>query len=65
MEELVRGKNDVFLRKINISSWRTAVAAQYKITSVPNFRVFGPGRQQLGKPTSSVNAVAGLIDQAR
>ena len=65
MEELVGKENDVFLRKINISNWKTAVIDQYKVTSIPNFWVFGPERQQLGRPTSTVGDVARMIRQAR
>lgn len=65
MEEFVRKQKDVFLRKINISNWQAAVTDQYRVMSIPDFRVFGPNRQQLGKPTSSVGSVVRLINQAR
>ncbi|MEJ2690385.1 MAG: hypothetical protein P8130_10630 [Deltaproteobacteria bacterium] len=65
MEEFVGKEKDVYLRKINISNWQTAVTEQYRVMSIPDFLVFGPDRKQLGKPTSSVETVAKLIRQAR
>jgi len=58
-------EEDVFLRKIDIGNWQTAVTAQYKVPSIPSFWVFGRDMQQIGKPTSSLETVVGLIRRAR
>ena len=54
LEEYVTAKKDVYLRKINIDTWKTEVTKQYKVSSIPNIRVFGEGTIGLGMVSHGV-----------
>lgn len=65
LEELAKSDPDVVLRKIDIVNWGTPVCAKYGIKSVPNIRVFDRKGKQVGSPTSSIEEVRKLIEQAK
>ena len=65
LDNMVRGKSDVTLRKVDIGNWDSSVAKKYNITSVPNVRVFDKNGRMVGSPTSDPNQVARNIEQAR
>ncbi len=56
---------DVFLRKVDIVSWRTAVTQQWKIRSIPNMRVYDRNGNEVGKPTASLKEVYDNIQKAK
>ena len=65
LDDMVRGKSDVTLRKVDIGDWGSSVAKKYNITSVPNVRVFDKQGRMIGSPASNPNQVAQNIEQAR
>ncbi len=65
LDDMVRGKSDVTLRKVDIGEWGSSVAKKYNITSVPNVRVFNAAGHMIGSPSSNPNQVAQNIEQAR
>ncbi len=56
---------EVAVRKVDIVSWRSPVAQQWKLSSIPNMRVFDRQGQPVGKPTHDLREVMRLIDQAK
>jgi thiol-disulfide isomerase/thioredoxin len=65
LEQLARQDPHVVLVKVNIAKWGTPVTSQYSITSVPNIRVFDRTKNQVGEPTSNLNAVRGYVKRAK
>jgi len=65
LEELAKSDPDVVLRKIDIVNWGTPVCEKYGIRSVPNIRVFDRKGKQVGSPTSSIEEVRKLVEQAK
>jgi len=44
-EAAVRKRNDTILRKIDVKSWQSPVAQQFKISSLPHLIVYNPEGQ--------------------
>lgn len=65
LEALVKNDSELCLRKIDIVNWRSEVAKQYQITSVPNVRVFDRNGQLQGHPTASLVDVQQYITQVK
>jgi thioredoxin 1 len=65
LDNMVRGKPDVTLRKVDIGNWGSSTAKKYNITSVPNIRVFDKKGRMVGSPTSNPQQIAQNIEQAR
>ena len=65
LEEVARTETDVFLRRVDIISWNSEVAQQYKLGHVPNLRVFDANGRMVGKPTQSLYRVKDYIEAAR
>ena len=64
LEQLVKAEPDVVLLKIDIVNWGTPVTRQFAIQSVPNVRVFGRTRTQIGEATHDLNQVLQRVKQA-
>jgi hypothetical protein len=65
LESIAKENPDVVLRKVDIVRWGTPVTAQYKIRSVPNIRVYGMDKQQIGESTHDLGIVQTYIAQAK
>jgi len=65
LEQSVKGDPEVVLIKIDIVNWGTPVVRQFGIQSVPNLRVFGRTRTQIGDPTHDLNLVLQRVKQAK
>ena len=49
LEAYAASREDIFIRKVNIVSWKSAVTRQYGIGFVPNVRIYWRGGQLSGK----------------
>ncbi len=56
LEELVRVRGDVALRKVNVVNWETPVVAQYRVTSLPYLQMYGPDGRLLADGVDAVLA---------
>lgn len=65
LESLANSDPDVVLRKIDIVTWDTPVVKQYRISSVPNMRVYDANGRQVGKATSSLSEVKAYVAKAK
>ena len=65
LEKMAKDDPAIALVKIDIVQWKTPVAIQFGLNSLPNIRVFGRDKKQVGEATSSVQAVAQCVKQAK
>jgi thiol-disulfide isomerase/thioredoxin len=65
LESLARQDPRVYLRKVDIVTWGTPVAAQFGISSIPNVRVFGTDGKMIGEPTHDIAEVRSLVRRAQ
>jgi len=65
LEKVATEDNGVFLRKVDIVNWETAVVKQHAIRSVPNVWVFNGQGKQIGQPSSDINQITQNIAAAR
>jgi thiol-disulfide isomerase/thioredoxin len=65
LEKMAKSDPAVFLRKIDIVNWNTPVVKQYKISSVPNIRVFDPNGRMVGQPSSNLNNIKDYVKTAK
>jgi thioredoxin 1 len=65
LEKLAKDDPSISLLKIDIVNWETPVVKQFGIKSVPNIRVYGRNKQQVGTATSDLGTVVRLVQQAR
>lgn len=65
IEKLVASEPDVYLRKVDIVDWESAVARQHGIRSVPSVRVYGPDGKQVGQGTSAFEAIKAHVEAAK
>ena len=56
---------EVVVRKVDIVNWRSPVAQQWKLRSIPNMRVYDRQGQPVGKPTHDLNEIMRQIDLAK
>ena len=54
----------IAVRKVDIVNWNSPVAGQWRLTSIPNLRVYDPNGRLLGKPTSNLNQIIAWINQS-
>ncbi len=62
--ELAQSDPKVELKKINIVSWNSPIAKQYKLTSIPSVWVFGKNGRLIGSPTSSIKVIQKRVRSA-
>jgi thiol-disulfide isomerase/thioredoxin len=65
LEALANSDPDVYLRKVDIVNWRTEVARQYELRSIPSIRVYNRDGRPVGSPTHSFDTVVSLVRQAK
>jgi thioredoxin 1 len=65
LEQMAATDGDVVVRKVDIVNWKSAVAAQYQLQSIPNVRVYNREGQQVGQPTHSIQQIAQYVAQAK
>jgi thiol-disulfide isomerase/thioredoxin len=54
----------VAVRKVDIVNWKSPVAKQWKLRSIPNMRLYGPDGRLIGQPTSDFNQIIAWINQS-
>jgi thiol-disulfide isomerase/thioredoxin len=64
LDQIVRTQN-VALRKVDIVNWDSSVAKKYRISSVPNVRVFDKYGRMVGRPSSNPNEITSNIEKAK
>jgi thiol-disulfide isomerase/thioredoxin len=62
LEELVRDRDGVFLRKINIKNWKTPVVRKYGIRSIPAIWIYGPDGRLEKKNVRGLTAIRKTVD---
>ena len=65
LERLAHSDPNVNLVKVDINKWKTPVAKQYNISSIPNMRVYDRQGKLVGKPTSSYGDVVTYVKKAK
>ena len=66
LEEMARSDPDVALRKIDIVNWRTAVAQQFNIHSIPQVKVYDRSGHLVGTVRGvDVEKIKSYISQAK
>ena len=65
LEAYAASREDVFIRKVNIVSWKSAVTKQYGIGFVPNVRVYGPDGKMRGNPSANYNEITANIESCK
>lgn len=65
LEALAQKDPAVSLTKVDIVNWNTPVVKQYKISSVPNLRVYDAAGKPVGRPTSDLREIEKYIAQAK
>lgn len=65
LEKLATKDPDVFLRKVDIVEWNSAVARQHGIKSIPSVRVYDASGKLVGQPTSDLEAIKGSVETAK
>ena len=66
LEEMARTDPEIALRKIDIVNWRTAVARQFNVHSIPQVNVYNRGGNLIGTVSGAdVDTIKGFIAQAK
>jgi thiol-disulfide isomerase/thioredoxin len=66
LEQMARTDPEIALRKIDIVNWKTAVAKQYNIHSVPHVKVYNRGGHLIGTVVGAdVDKVKSYVAQAK
>ena len=65
LERLASSDPNVQLVKVDIIKWKTPVAMQYNISSIPNMRVYDRNGRLVGRPTSSYGDVVKYVKKAK
>jgi thioredoxin 1 len=65
LDQYIQSQPDVVLRKVDIRDWGSLTAEKYKISSVPNLRVFDREGKMVGQPVSSLEEVQKYVEEAR
>ena len=55
----------VVVRKIDIVNWKSPVARQWQLRSIPNMRVYDKSGKPVGKPTSSFQQIQTYVADAK
>lgn len=64
LERLALNTPNVYLRKVDIVNWKTPVARQYGLRSIPNIRVFDPRGKAVGAPSSNLSQIMANVQKA-
>ena len=56
---------EVAVRKVDIVTWGSPVAKQWKLSSIPNMRVYDKSGRAVGKPTHDIREVMQLVREAK
>jgi thiol-disulfide isomerase/thioredoxin len=65
LDQYIQSQPDVVLRKVDIRELGSPTAEKYKISSVPNLRVFDREGKMVGRPASSLEQVQKYVEKAR
>jgi len=66
LEEMASTDPEIALRKIDIVNWRTAVARQFNIHSIPQVNVYNRGGNLIGTVSGAdIDTIKGFIAQAK
>jgi thiol-disulfide isomerase/thioredoxin len=66
LEEMASTDPEIALRKIDIVNWRTAVARQFNIHSIPQVNVYNRGGNLIGTVSgAAIDTIKGFIAQAK
>jgi thiol-disulfide isomerase/thioredoxin len=66
LEQLARSDSEIALRKVDIVDWGSAVAQQYKISSIPRVEIYGRKGQLVGTVSgASAEQVRQYVAQAK
>jgi thioredoxin len=66
LEQMARSDPDIALRKIDIVNWRTAVARQFNIHSIPQVNVYNRGGSLVGTVNGAdIDKIKSYVAQAK
>ncbi len=66
LEEMARTDPEIALRKIDIVNWRTAVARQFNVHSIPQVNVYNRGGNLIGTVSGAdIDTIKGFTAQAK
>ncbi len=66
LEQLAKSDSEIALRKVDIVDWTSAVAKQYKISSIPRVEIYGRKGELVGTVTgASAEQVRQYVAQAK
>ena len=65
LEHMAKTDGHLFLRKVDIINWNTAVAKQFQLQSIPNVRIFDGQGKMVGRPSSNIRQIQDYVNAAK